>query len=110
MEKRELGKSGIMVVPLGLGTNVIRWTIDDAMTFKLLDAFTDAGLNLIDTADVYSRWVHGNTGGESETVIGNWMKQTGKRNKVIIATKVGHSMGMGDGLKGLSKKYIMQAV
>ena len=110
MEKRELGKSGIMVAPLALGTNVIRWTIDDAMTFKLLDAFTDAGLNLIDTADVYSRWVPGNKGGESETVIGNWLKQTGKRDKVIIATKVGHTMGMGDGMKGLSKKYIMQAV
>jgi aryl-alcohol dehydrogenase-like predicted oxidoreductase len=110
MEQRELGKSGIRVAPLALGTNVFRWTIDDAMAFKILDAFTGNGLNLIDTADVYSRWVPGNKGGESETVIGNWLKQRNNRNKVIIATKVGHTMGMGDGMKGLSKKYILQAV
>ena len=110
MEQRELGKSGIKVGKLALGTNVFRWTIDDAMAFKLLDAFTGSGLNLIDTADVYSKWVPGNTGGESETVIGKWMKQNNKRKDVIIATKVGHTMGMGEGMKGLSKKYIMQAV
>lgn len=110
MELRELGKSGIKVAPLALGTNVFRWTIDDTMAFRVLDAFTAAGLNLIDTADVYSRWVPGNIGGESETVIGNWLKQKGNRSKVIIATKVGHSMGMGEGMKGLSKKYIMEAV
>lgn len=110
MEKRELGKSGIQVVPLAFGTNVLGWTIDEATGIKLMDAFTDAGLNLIDTADVYSRWKPGNTGGESETIIGNWLKKSGKRNKVVIATKVGHTMGMGDGMKGLSKKYIMQAV
>ncbi len=110
MELRELGKSGIKARPLALGTNVFRWTVDDTMAFKLLDAFTNAGLNLIDTADVYARWVPGNTGGESETVIGNWLKQSGKRDKVIIATKVGHTMGMGEGMKGLSKKYIMKAV
>src|ERR1700691_2380025 len=108
MEKRELGKSGIMVAPLALGTNVIRWTIDDAMTFKLLDAFTDAGLNLIDTADVYSRWVPGNKGGESETVIGNWFKASGKRSKVILATKAGAEMAPDK--KGLSKAYILRAV
>lgn len=110
MELRELGKSGIKVAPLALGTNVFRWTIDDAMAFKILDKFADAGLNLIDTADVYSRWVPGNSGGESETVIGNWMKKTGNRSKVIIATKVGHTMGMGEGKKGLSKAYILEAV
>ncbi|HTA84390.1 MAG TPA: aldo/keto reductase [Bacteroidia bacterium] len=110
MEQRELGKSGIKVGKLAFGTNVLRWTIDDAMAFKLLDAFTGSGLNLIDTADVYSKWVPGNTGGESETVIGKWMKQNNKRKDVIIATKVGHTMGMGNGMKGLSKKYIMQAV
>ncbi len=110
MEQRELGKSGIKVGKLALGTNVFRWTIDDAMAFKLLDAFTGSGLNLIDTADVYSKWVPGNTGGESETVIGKWMKQNNKRKDVIIATKVGHTMGMGEGMKGLSKKYIIEAV
>jgi aryl-alcohol dehydrogenase-like predicted oxidoreductase len=110
MEQRELGKSGIKVAPLALGTNVFRWTVDDAMAFKLLDAFVNAGLNLIDTADVYAKWVPGNTGGESETVIGNWLKKSGKRNHVVIATKVGHTMGMGEGMKGLSRKYIMQAV
>lgn len=108
MQYRELGQSGIKVVPLALGTNVFRWTTDDAMAHKLLDAFSGAGLNLIDTADVYSRWVPGNTGGESETVIGNWLKKSKKRNDMIIATKVG--MNMGEGMKGLSKKYIMQAV
>jgi aryl-alcohol dehydrogenase-like predicted oxidoreductase len=110
MEQRELGKSGIKVAPLALGTNVFRWTVDDATAFKLLDAFVNAGLNLIDTADVYAKWVPGNTGGESETVIGNWLKKSGKRNQVVIATKVGHTMGMGEGMKGLSRKYIMQAV
>jgi aryl-alcohol dehydrogenase-like predicted oxidoreductase len=110
MEKRELGKSGIKVAPLAFGTNVLGWTIDEATGYKLMDAFTDAGLNLIDTADVYSRWKVGNVGGESETIIGNWMKKSGKRDKVVIATKVGHTMGMGDGMKGLSKKYIMRAV
>jgi aryl-alcohol dehydrogenase-like predicted oxidoreductase len=110
MEKRELGKSGIKVAPLAFGTNVLGWTIDEAMGMKLMDAFTDAGLNLIDTADVYSIWKPGNKGGESETIIGNWLKKSGKRDKVVIATKVGHTMGMGSGMKGLSKKYIMQAV
>ncbi|MGP8217681.1 MAG: aldo/keto reductase [Bacteroidia bacterium] len=110
MEQCELGKSGIKVAPLALGTNVFRWTVDDAMAFKLLDAFVSAGLNLIDTADVYSRWVPGNKGGDSETVIGNWLKRSGNRKHVIIATKVGHTMGMGENMKGLSKRYIMQAV
>ena len=110
MEHRELGKSGIKVAPLALGTNVFRWTVEDAMADKLLDAFVGSGLNLIDTADVYSKWVPGNTGGESETVIGNWLKKSGKRNQVVLATKVGHTMGMGEGMKGLSRKYIMQAV
>jgi len=110
MEQRELGKSGIKVGKLALGTNVFRWTVDDAIAFKLLDAFVGSSLNLIDTADVYSRWVPGNDGGESETVIGKWMKQNNKRSQIVIATKVGHTMGMGGGMKGLSKKYIMQAV
>lgn len=108
MEKRELGKTGIAVSPLMFGGNVFGWTIDEATSFKLLDAFTDAGLNFVDTADVYSRWVQGNTGGESEAIIGNWFKRTGKRDKIVLATKVGKDMG--DGKKGLSATYIKQAV
>lgn len=108
MEKRKLGKTGIWVSPLMFGGNVFGWTIDEATSFKLLDAFTDAGLNFIDTADVYSRWVPGNKGGESETIIGNWLKKSGKRDKIVLATKVGKDMG--DGKKGLSAGYIMQAV
>ena len=107
MEKRELGKTGIAVSPLMFGGNVFGWTVNEAASFKLMDAFTDAGLNFIDTADVYSRWVQGNTGGDSEMIIGKWFKQSGKRDKVILATKVGKDMG--DGKKGLSAKYIKQA-
>src|ERR1700742_2868464 len=107
MEKRELGKSGIMVHPFAFGGNVFGWTADEKQSFELLDAYVDSGLELIDTADVYSRWKPGNKGGESETIIGNWLKKNGKRDKVIIATKVGKPMG--EGLQGLSKKYITQA-
>lgn len=105
---RELGQSGLHVAPLAFGGNVFGWTADEATSFSLLDAFVDAGLNLIDTADVYSRWAPGNRGGESETVIGNWLRRSGKRDKVVIATKVG--MDMGDGRKGLAPAYIRQAV
>ena len=107
MEKRFLGNSGIKVAPLALGGNVFGWTIDEPTSFKILDAFTDVGFNLIDTADVYSRWKAGNIGGESETIIGNWMKQRGNRDKVIVATKVGSDMGEG---KTLKKNYIFKAV
>ena len=107
MEKRELGNSGIKVAPLALGGNVFGWTIDEPTSFTILDAFTDAGFNLIDTADVYSRWKEGNVGGESEKIIGNWMKQRGNRDKVIVATKVGSDMGEG---KTLKKNYIFKAV
>ena len=107
MEKRQLGNSGIEVAPLAFGGNVFGWTIDEPTSFKLLDAFVDAGFNLIDTADSYSRWKEGNHGGESETIIGNWMKQRGNRDKVIIATKVGSDMGEG---KSLKKNYIFKAV
>lgn len=105
MEKRALGNSGLMVAPLAFGGNVFGWTIDGQTSFKLLDAFAGAGFNLIDTADSYSRWVPGNKGGESETIIGNWMKQRGNRDKIIIATKVGSDMGEG---KKLSKEYILR--
>ncbi len=108
MRKRSLGKSGLEVYPLALGSNVFGWTVDEPTAFRLLDAFVDAGLNLIDTADTYSRWVTGNRGGESETIIGRWLRKSGKRNKVVIATKVGSEMGPVK--KGLSKTYILRAV
>ncbi|MGY4536451.1 aryl-alcohol dehydrogenase-like predicted oxidoreductase [Mucilaginibacter sp. UYNi724] len=101
MEKRELGKSSISVSPFCFGGNVFGWTADQKTSFTLLDAFVDAGFDFIDTADVYSKWVPGNPGGESETIIGNWLKQDGKRDKIILATKVGKPMA--DDKKGLSK-------
>ncbi|WP_345951782.1 aldo/keto reductase [Mucilaginibacter sp. PAMB04274] len=109
MNKRELGNSGISIAPFVFGGNVFGWTIDERASFTLLDAFVDNGLDCIDTADVYSRWVPGNKGGESETIIGNWLKKTGKRNKVVIATKVGSSMLPNDSKKNLSKAYIIKA-
>ena len=108
MKKRELGNSGIKVYPLAFGGNVFGWTVTESMSFTLLDAFVEAGFSLIDTADVYSRWVPGHNGGESETIIGKWLKRSGKRKKVVIATKVGKEMGPDK--KGLSKSYIMRAV
>jgi aryl-alcohol dehydrogenase-like predicted oxidoreductase len=104
MNNRQLGKSGIEVAPLMLGGNVFGWTADEPTSFKILDAFVDAGLNFIDTADSYSTWVTGHQGGESETIIGNWFKHSGQRDKVVIATKVGSEIpGQG---KGLSKAWI----
>lgn len=108
MEKRELGRSGIRVAPFAFGGNVFGWTVGSSVSFELLDAFTGSGFNLIDTADVYSTWVTGNHGGESETIIGEWMKKRNNRENVIIATKVGKPMGPEN--KGLSRKYIRQAV
>jgi aryl-alcohol dehydrogenase-like predicted oxidoreductase len=108
MEKRQLGNSGLQVAPLAFGGNVFGWTADEPTSFALLDAFVDADFNLIDTADVYSTWVQGHSGGESETIIGKWLKRSGKRAKVVIATKVGKEMGTNR--KGLSKAYILQAV
>lgn len=108
MKKRKLGDSGLEVSPLAFGGNVFGWTVDESMSFKLLDAFVVSGFNLIDTADVYSRWVPGNGGGESETIIGKWLKRSGNRDRVIIATKVG--MEMGPNKKGLSKRYILHAI
>ena len=107
MEKRKLGKSSLTVAPLAFGGNVFGWTIDEKTSFAILDRFTDSGFNLIDTADVYSRWKPGNKGGESETIIGNWLKKSGRRKDVVIATKVGSDMGQG---KNLTKKYILKAV
>jgi aryl-alcohol dehydrogenase-like predicted oxidoreductase len=105
---RALGDSGIAVGPLALGGNVFGWTADEATSFKVLDAFAASGLNLIDTADAYSRWIPGHQGGESETIIGRWLASRGNRSKVVIATKVGIEMGPGD--QGLSRAYILRAV
>jgi aryl-alcohol dehydrogenase-like predicted oxidoreductase len=107
MQKVQLGETSLYVYPITFGGNVFGWTIDEKQSFKILDAFTGAGFNFIDTADIYSRWADGNNGGESEVIIGNWMKKHNNRDKVIIATKVGGDMG--NGKKGLSKKYILQA-
>ena len=107
MKKRKLGNSGLEVAPLAFGGNVFGWTANEQTSFQLLDAFVAAGFNLIDTADIYSRFAPGNRGGESETIIGKWLKQGNRRDKVIIATKVG--LEMGPGKKGLSKAYILGA-
>ncbi len=108
MHTRYLGKSGIQVAPLALGGNVFGWTLNETRSFSVLDTFVGFGYNLIDTADVYSRWVPANQGGESETILGKWMKSRGNRDKVVIATKVGKEMGTQK--KGLSSKYIHLAV
>ena len=105
---RRLGRSELMVAPLAFGGNVFGWTADRKTSFALLDAFVDAGFNLVDTADVYSRWAPGHSGGESETLIGAWFAASGKRDRVVLATKVGKDMG--DGRKGLSRRWIRQAV
>jgi aryl-alcohol dehydrogenase-like predicted oxidoreductase len=106
MQKRRLGRSDIELPPIMFGGNVFGWTADEATSFKLLDACIAAGINAIDTADVYSVWARGHQGGESEAVIGNWLKRRGKRDDVVIATKVGMQMGSGD--KGLSRNWIMR--
>jgi aryl-alcohol dehydrogenase-like predicted oxidoreductase len=108
MDKRKLGTSGLEVAPLAFGGNVFGWTADAATSFALLDAFTASGGNLVDTADVYSSWKPGNHGGESETIIGEWLKRSGKRDQVVIATKVGKPMGPAE--HGLSAAYIERAV
>jgi aryl-alcohol dehydrogenase-like predicted oxidoreductase len=114
MQFRPLGRSGLHAAPLALGGNVFGWTADEATSFAVLDAFVDAGFNLIDTADVYSTWAPGHVGGESESVIGRWLRRSGKRDRVLIATKVGKPMGAGasgdGGRKGLSPRWIRQAV
>ena len=108
MQKRKLGRSGLEVSALAFGGNVFGWTIDEATSMRLLDRFVDEGFNFIDTADMYSKWVPGNKGGESETIIGKWLKKSGKRDKVVIATKVG--MEMGPRKKGLAPAYIKSSV
>ncbi|WP_102960182.1 aldo/keto reductase [Mangrovicella endophytica] len=109
MQPRPLGRTGLQIMPLVFGGNVFGWTVDEAQSFRLLDGFVDAGFNAIDTADVYSSWVPGHSGGESETIIGKWLKANpAKRDKVLILTKVGSDLG-GD-RKGLSARWIAQAV
>lgn len=108
MQKRQIGKSSLQVPVLCLGGNVFGWTVDERESFRLLDAALDAGLNFVDTADVYSRWVSGHVGGESETVLGKWFARSGRRSQVVLATKLGFDMG--DDKKGLSRKYITEAV
>jgi len=107
MKMRKLGNSGLEASPLAFGGNVFGWTVDESTSFRLLDAFVAAGFNFIDTADVYSKWAPGNKGGESESILGNWLKSRDNRQKVMIATKVG--MEMGPGQKGLSKSYILRS-
>jgi aryl-alcohol dehydrogenase-like predicted oxidoreductase len=108
MGKRKLGNSSLEIAPLVLGGNVFGWTCDESTSFRILDRFLDAGLNMVDTANAYSRWVSGHLGGESETIIGRWFKRSGKRQNVLLATKVGSEMG--PGRKGLRKSYILREV
>ena len=109
METRPLGRSGLRIAPLVFGANVFGWTVDQPSASKLLDRFVDSGLNAIDTADVYSRWVTGNKGGESETMIGNWLKASpARRSQIVLITKVGAAPGP-DG-KGLSATSIAAGV
>ena len=106
MELRRLGQSDLRIAPLVLGGNVFGWNVDAKTSFAILDAFIDAGFNAIDTADSYSRWAPGHVGGESETLIGKWLKQSGKRDKVVIATKFGEDMGEG---RSNRKDYMQRA-
>ena len=107
MQRRPLGTTGFTVAPLALGGNVFGWTADEPTSFAVLDAFVAAGGNLIDTADAYSRWAPGHQGGESETVIGRWIKRRGHHDDVVIATKVGADMGLGK--KHLGRDYVLRA-
>jgi aryl-alcohol dehydrogenase-like predicted oxidoreductase len=108
MEKRRLGQSSLEVSPITFGCNVFGWTVDEKTSFALLDAWVDAGFNFLDTADVYSRWHPGNSGGESEVIIGKWLKARGNRDKIILATKLG--IEIAPGKKGLSRAYMRTAV
>ena len=108
MDLRPLGRTGLSTAPLVFGGNVFGWTADEKTSFSLLDAWLDAGMNTVDTADVYSRWVSGHSGGESETILGKWFARSGKRDKVLILTKVGSDMG--SGRRDLSARWILEAV
>lgn len=108
MQNRKFGNSDLLVSPISFGGNIFGWTVNEQESFNLLDAWVDAGFNFIDTADMYSIWVPGNVGGESETIIGNWMKSRGNREKIVVTTKLG--IDMGEGRCGLSACYMKQAV
>ena len=105
MEKRSLGRSGLRVAPLALGGNVFGWTADEATSFAILDRFVDGGFELVDTANIYSTWVPGHKGGESEAIIGKWLARSGRRNRIVLATKVGMEM---EGDKGLRRGQILR--
>jgi aryl-alcohol dehydrogenase-like predicted oxidoreductase len=105
--RRQLGRSALQVSPLCFGGNVFGWTVDEKTAFSILDAWVDAGFNFIDTADVYSRWAPGNSGGESEAIIGKWIKQGGRRDRIVLATKIGSAEGNSANLKA---DYIRQGV
>ena len=108
MELRPLGRSGLDVPPISFGCNIFGWTVDEAASFRILDELLDRGLTFLDTADVYSRWAEGHVGGESETIIGKWLKARGARSRIVLATKAG--MDMGEGRVGLRAGYIAEAV
>src|SRR5690606_4973234 len=108
MKKRSLGKSELSIAPIAFGANVFGWTLDEKESFYILDQFVDSGFNLIDTADTYSMWAPGNKGGESETIIGKWLKQGDKRGRIVLATKLGGDVGQGK--KDLSAKHMKMAV
>lgn len=108
MQKRRLGRTDLTIAPLVFGGNVLGWTVDEKTSFELLDRFVEAGLNAIDTADAYSRWVPGHAGGESETILGKWMKARGNRDRIVLITKVGSDMGQGK--KDLSATHIEKAI
>src|SRR2546421_4170225 len=107
MDQRPLGRSGLHVAPLALGGNVFGWTADEATSFAILDRFVDLGFDLVDTANSYSTWVPGHAGGESETIIGNWFARSGKRDRVVLATKVGMLV---QGESGLKRAQIVKQV
>ncbi len=108
LQPRELGRSGLRTLPLALGGNAFGWTADETRSFAVLDRFVEAGFSLIDTADVYSKWVPGHVGGESESIIGRWLKSRGQRDRVLVATKVAGEIA--PGRKGLSAQHIKSAV
>jgi aryl-alcohol dehydrogenase-like predicted oxidoreductase len=107
IQYRSLGNTDLQVAPIAFGCNVFGWTLDEQQAFRMLDALVDAGFNFLDTADTYSTWVPGNKGGESETIIGNWLRKSGKRSQIVLATKLGGDMGSGK--RDLSARYMEQA-
>ncbi|AKD03452.1 aldo/keto reductase [Pontibacter korlensis] len=106
MNKRKLGNTDLHTAPIVIGSNVFGWTLNEKESFEILDEVYEAGFNTLDTADVYSRWGEGNQGGESETIIGKWMKERGNRDKIVLITKVGSDMGQGH--KDISEKHILK--